>query len=294
VSILSSSIFNCSAFHRDCIGLVAIQQTKKTLMAPLPPGEDFVMTATTLAEYRIEAGIFGGPLDLLLHLVRRHELDICRISLAKITTEFNDQLMVLQVLNLDLAGDFIVVASTLLEIKSREVLPTAETEIEEEVDDELAGSELIQRLLDYKRYKNAAGQLDDRAAEWLERYPRLTDDRPMSTTRTPDRVRGVEIWDLVSALARVVRIPSAVEQTTIRMDETPLAVHQERIRRRLAGQERAAFSSFFEGERNQSRIVGVFQAILELIRHEQYRAVQENCGGEIWILPPSSVDAAAA
>jgi segregation and condensation protein A len=250
------------------------------------------MTAMTLADYRIDTGVFGGPMDLLLHLVRRHELDICRISLARITAEFNEQLMVLQLLDLDLVGDFIVVASTLLEIKSREVLPVPESEADDEIEDELAGSELIQRLLDYKRFKNAAGVLDNRAAQWLERYPRLSDDRPASTgTRVPDRVRGVEIWDLVSALARIVRIPSAVEHTTIRMDETPMAVHQERIRRRLTGQDRAAFSSFFEGERNQSRIVGIFQAILELIRHEQYRAVQETGGGEIWVLPPASAPA---
>jgi len=251
------------------------------------------MTATTLADYRVDAGVFGGPMDLLLHLVRRHELDVCRISLARITAEFNEQLMVLQLLDLDLVGDFIVVASTLLEIKSREVLPAPELEVEDEVEDELAGSELIQRLLDYKRFKNAAGLLDNRAAQWLERYPRLSDDRPASaTTRAPDRVRGVEIWDLVSALARIVKIPSATEHTTIRMDETPLAVHQERIRKQLENHERTAFSSFFDGERNQSRIVGIFQAILELIRHEQYRAVQETGNGEIWILPPAVPEAA--
>ena len=102
------------------------------------------------------------------------------------------------------------------------------------------------------------------------------------------KVRGVEIWDLVSALARIVRIPDAAEQTTIRMDETPMAVHQDRIRQRLRNSERVEFSSLFEGEKIQSRIVGIFQAILELIRHEQYRALQENEGGEIWIMPPTT------
>lgn len=241
----------------------------------------------TLTEYRIDLGCFGGPLDLLLHLVRRHELDICRISLSKITSDFNQHLEVLKLLDLDLIGDFIVVASTLLEIKSREVLPVAEEPDEDEVDEDLSGNELIQRLLEYKRYKHAARQLDDRASEWLERYPRLSDDRPESSgERVPDRVRGVEIWDLVSALARIIRMPDVVEQTTIRMDETPMAVHQDRIRRQLLSEERVTFSSFFDGEKNQSRIVGIFQAILELIRHEQYRAEQPTDGGEIWILPP--------
>jgi len=241
----------------------------------------------TLAEYRIDLGYFGGPLDLLLHLVRRQELDICRVSLARITSEFHHHLEVLELLNLDLIGDFLVVASTLLEIKSREVLPSSQDSSEDEVNEDLSGSELIQRLLEYKRFKQASGQLDERASEWLERYPRLSDDRPEKTEqRLPDTIRGVEIWDLVSALARIVRVPNAVEQTTIRMDETPISVHQDRIRRRLQLEDRAEFSSFFDGQKHQSRIVGIFQAILELIRHEHYRAEQIADGGEIWILCP--------
>ena len=244
-----------------------------------------------LSDYKVDTGYFGGPLSLLLHLVRRHELDICRVSLSRLTSEFSDHLEVLKLLDLELIGDFIVVAATLLEIKSREVLPKQEeTDDEETLEEDLAGSELIQRLLEYRRYRSAAVQLEDQAAEWLERYPRLSDDRPPKLgERLPDRVRGVEIWDLVSALARLVRIPS-VEQTTIRRDETPLGVHQDRIRQRLLDSERAAFSSFFEGEKNQSRIVGIFQAILELIRHEHYRAVQQGDSGEIWILAPVVAD----
>lgn len=243
----------------------------------------------TLAEYRIDLGHYGGPLDLLLHLVRRHEVDICQVSLAGITRDFNEHLEVLKLLDLDLIGDFIVIASTLLEIKSREVLPRPDEESDEEVEDDLGSSELIQRLLEYKRFKSAACQLEERAAEWLERYPRLSDDRPeKSGERMPDRVRGVEIWDLVSALARIIRMPEVTEQTTIRMDETPMAVHQDRIRNRLQLEDRAEFSSFFDGEKNQSRIVGIFQAILELIRHEGYRAEQVANHGEIWILPPAN------
>lgn len=249
----------------------------------------------TLAEYRIDLGTYGGPLDLLLHLVRRHEVDICQLSLANITSDFNQHLEVLKLLDLDLIGDFIVVASTLLEIKSREVLPSPEEEPDDDIEDDLGSSELIQRLLEYKRFKSAAGQLEERAAEWLERYPRLSDDRPEKPgERMPDRVRGVEIWDLVSALARIIRMPEVTEQTTIRMDETPMAVHQDRIRNRLQLEDRAEFSSFFDGEKNQSRIVGIFQAILELIRHESYRAEQIANHGEIWILPPVDESRSAA
>jgi len=241
----------------------------------------------TLNDYQVRLTFFGGPLELLLHLVRRHELDICRVSLARITSEFRAWLDVLEFLDLDLIGDFIVTAAILLEIKSREVLPQAEDSVDEEAEEELAGSDLIQQLLHYKQYKNAARQLDERAAEWLEHYPRLSDDRPATRkTRTPDRIREVEIWDLVSALARIVRMPDIERETTIRMDETPISVHQSRIRERLKMEERVAFSSFFDGEKLQARIVGIFQAILELIRHEQFRCDQPQVNGEIWIMPP--------
>ncbi len=241
----------------------------------------------TLAEYRIDLGYFGGPLDLLLHLVRRHELDICSISLSEITSEFKRHLDVLELLDLEFVGDFVVVASTLLEIKSREVLPTPQIPVDDAVEEDLSGNDLIRRLLDYKQFKCAAQQLDERASAWLERYPRLSDDRPESTgERKPAKVRGVEIWDLVSALARIIRIPQIIEQTTIRMDETRMSVYQDQIRRQLQTQRRTSFSSCFDGKKNHSQIVGIFQAILELIRHENYRAEQFADQGEIWILAP--------
>ena len=248
----------------------------------------------TLTDYKVDLGCYGGPLDLLLYLVRRHELDIRELSLAKVTHDFQDFLRLLEILDLDLVGDFVVMASILLEIKSREVLPKPEEDVDD-VDEDLieeSSSDLIAQLLQYKQYKNAARTLDDRASEWLERYPRLSDDRPdIKRDGAADRIREVELWDLVSALARIVRLPELDRETSIRMDETPLAVHQERIRKRLLTEPRVMFSSFFDGEKLQSRIVGIFQATLELIRHEQYRAEQPEMYGEIWILPPLSQSA---
>lgn len=241
---------------------------------------------TALPAYQVQLSDFHGPMDLLLYLVRRHELDVCRISLGKVTADFQHYLEVLELLDLDLVGDFVVVASTLLEIKSREVLPQPEEDEEEELLEE-SDDDLIGQLLQYKKFKDAARLLDDRASQWLERYPRLSDDRPdVKRDRSIDRIREVELWDLVSALARIVKMPEVEKATTIRLDETPISVHQERIRAQLAESGEATFSSFFEGEKMQSRIVGIFQALLELIRHEGYRAKQPQLYGEIWILPP--------
>ena len=245
-----------------------------------------------LMEYRIDIGNYGGPLDLLLYLVRRHELDICTISLSRITSDFRKFMEVLELLDLDLMGEFVVVASTLLEIKSREVLPQPEeAEAEEQVSE--STSDLVGQLLQYKRYKNASRLLDDRASEWLERYPRLSDDRPdLKRDHSIDRIREVELWDLASALARIVRTPEVQRESSIRMDETPMSVFQDRIRQRLLTEEQVAFSSFFEGEKLQSRIVGIFQAILELIRHEHFRATQPTPWGEIWVMAPLPADSA--
>lgn len=240
-----------------------------------------------LAEYHVQLGQFGGPMDLLLYLVRRQELDICQVHLAKVTRDFQQYLEVLEFLDLDLVADFIVLASTLLEIKSREVLPKPE-EVAEVDEVEETGTDLIGQLLQYKRYKNAAKNLDARASEWLERYPRLSNDRPdLKRDGATDRIREVELWDLVSALGRIVKLPDVDKSTSIRMDETPMSVFQDRIRQRLLVEERVPFSEFFDGENLQSRIVGIFQAILELIRHEQYRAVQPEMYGEIWVMPPA-------
>lgn len=239
-----------------------------------------------LTDYRIDADIFAGPLDLLLYLVRRHEVDICSMSLSKITTDFVNTIEVLEILDFDLIGEFVVVASTLLEIKSREVLPHAVEIVDESPEDD-TGSDLIARLMEYRRYKEAAKALEERASEWLERFPRLSSDRPsVSRDRSDDRIREVELWDLVSALSRIVRMPDPEREVSIRLDETPIAIFQERIRERILIEGRVAFSSFFEGEKVQSRIVGIFLAILELIRHEGFRAEQPVEFGEIWVLHP--------
>src|SRR5690606_20867857 len=132
--------------------------------------------------YRVELDLFTGPLDLLLYLVRKHELAVRDLPIAQITRQFQEFLEILEVLDLDLIGDFVVMASTLIEIKSRMVLPGPEEEQAEEPVAEAAGedprTELIEKLLEYKRIKEAATALEERAAQWQERYPRLSNDRP--------------------------------------------------------------------------------------------------------------------
>lgn len=252
------------------------------------------MNAT--ADYQVDLEIFHGPLDLLLYLVRRSEISPLNFRISTIVDQFLEYIEVLQFLDLNLVGDFVVMASTLVEIKSRMVLPQPESDIdaEEFIAEDDAGA--LQQLLYYKQYKEAAAALEDRAADWQERYPRLSDDRPKSgKDPSTDLIREVELWDLVAALSRILKYREVEEETSILYDDTPIAVHSERIRQRIAKEGRVAFSDFFEGENVRSRIVGVFLAILELVRHHRYRAEQHEWGGDIWVLPPRpTADATAS
>jgi segregation and condensation protein A len=247
-------------------------------------------TAALTAGYRVDLDGFAGPLDLLLYLVRRSELDITQIPIAKITSQFLSFLEVLQFLDLDLIGDFVVLASTLVEIKSRQVLPHADEEDATELaalEDDPKG-ELITRLLAYKRYKEAATALDVRATEWQQRYPRLSDDRPtVGRDHTADPIREVELWDLVSALSRVLHKRVAEQTSAVRYDDTPIHVYVGQIADAVRHAGRVPFSRFFEGTNRRSRIIGIFLAILELLRHHAFRAEQPEEYGEIYVLPPA-------
>jgi segregation and condensation protein A len=244
--------------------------------------------------YRVELEHFSGPLDLLLYLVRRAEVDVLDLPVAGLTTQYLAMLDVLKLLDLDEVGEFIVLASTLVEIKSRQVLPQApEEEPDEGVTDDDARSELVTRLLEYKRYKEAANALDERAAQWQQRFPRLHNDRPVSgRDHAADPIREVELWDLVSALSRVLQKRIVEETSAIRYDETPIHVYADRISERVRSAGRVAFSEFFESTNDRSKIIGIFLAILELLRHHHFRADQPDPYGEIYVLPPEEATAA--
>ncbi len=241
--------------------------------------------------YRVELDRFSGPLDLLLFLVRRNELELFDLPISRITSQFQLYLSALQFLDLDFAGDFVVMASTLIEIKSRLVLPSPEEEEEvlvENNDDPRSG--LIQQLLEYKKFKEAAQLLEDRATECQERYPRLSNERPDSARdQSFDRIKDVELWDLVSALSRVLERKVIEEESKIRYDDTPISTYVEQIGAKVRADGQVAFTALFDSTSQRSRIIGIFLAILELLRHHSFRAEQSNDFGEIVILPPLEV-----
>lgn len=241
--------------------------------------------------YRVEIDIFKGPLDLLLYLVRRDELDPRNLPLARIVHQFEKFIELLEFLDLEMIGDFVVMASTLAEIKSRLVLPVPEEEDAPEgvIADDDPSSDLIKKLLEYRKYKQAASALEEHAAEWQERYPRLSSDRPrVGNEPAADLIKEVELWDLVSALARVLEKKILEQEAKIRDDDTPISVYVEQVGTLVREKERVAFTSLFDDANRKSQIVGIFLAILELLRHHSFRAEQGTDFGEIWVMPPLS------
>ncbi|HUY88427.1 MAG TPA: segregation/condensation protein A [Pirellulales bacterium] len=247
--------------------------------------------------FRVDLDIFRGPLDLLLYLVRKHEVEVVEIPIAAVAEQFLEHLSVLEQLDVNAVGDFLEMASTLIELKSRLVLPRSEEEAEIVLDD--PRHELVERLLEYKKFKDAASILEERSREWQERFPRLANDLPVRQRNLADEpIHELELWDLVSAFGRVIRDNQPAAAANIVYDETPIHVYMSRIHGRLLADERVAFTELFGAGMHKSTLVGMFLAILELVRHHGVRAEQDQLHGEIWILPgerlPPSLDASAA
>ncbi len=239
-------------------------------------------------DFRVQLDTFRGPLDLLLYLVRKHEVDIADLPIALITEQYLAHLEVLEQLDVNAVGDFLELASTLIEIKSQSVLPRGD-EVTEPWDD--PREELVQRLLEYKKYKDAASLLDERSRDWQQHYPRQAGDlSPRQVDPAGQPIQEVELWDLVSALGRILRDSEATRPQSIVYDDTPIQVYMQRIHNRLASERRAAFSAMFEPGMHKSAIVGVFLAVLELVRHHHVVADQSRDHGEIWIVPGDGFD----
>jgi segregation and condensation protein A len=233
--------------------------------------------------FRVELEIFRGPLDLLLYLVRKHEVEIVDIPIAPITQQFLDHIAVLQQLDVNAVGDFLDMASTLMEIKSRMVLPRHEEE-EQPLDD--PRQELVARLLEYKKFKDAASMLEERSRTWQEHFPRLSNDLPpRERDLAAEEIQEVELWDLVGAFGRIMRDNQTTHASSIVYDDTPIHVYMERILARLAEEGRLAFSSLFEPGMHKSALVGIFLATLELVRHHGLLTDQPDLFGEIWLTP---------
>ncbi|UCD49247.1 MAG: segregation/condensation protein A [Phycisphaerales bacterium] len=229
-----------------------------------------------MADYRVNLDIFAGPLDLLLYLVRKEEVDIYDIPLAKITDQYLHYVEMLKQFDVDLAGDFLVMAATLMEIKSAMLLPKAEPEemTAEEAADPRA--ELIRQLLEYKKFKDAANLLEAAAEQQKERFGRPTSliDRLEPDAEPELDMDQVSVWDLLEAFDTVCKAIGTTTYTGHIKDDTPIDLYQIEILHRLQTEGPLTFERIFESRPNRLVMIGRFLAMLELIRDKLIWAEQ--------------------
>ena len=248
-----------------------------------------------MADYRVDLDVFAGPLDLLLYLVRKEEVDIYDIPIAKITDQYIHYIEMLKSLDIDLAGDFLVMAATLMQIKSAMLLPKAEPD--QLVDDDLSDprTELIRQLLEYKKFKDAANLLNAAADEQQERFarpPTIVENLKPDAEPEVD-IEQVSIWDLLEAFDSVCKAIGDVGDISQIKDDTPIDLYQIEILHRLQTEGPMTFERIFESKPNRAVMIGLFLAMLELIREKLIWA-EQSTDSAIYVRPLTEVPAEQA
>jgi segregation and condensation protein A len=255
-----------------------------------------------MADYRVKFEVFEGPLDLLLYLIKKEEVDIYDVNLTQLATEFIRYIEVMRLLDLEIAGEFLVMASTLMYIKSRELLPLdqqAQTDGEDEGED--PRWELIRQLVEYKKFKDAAAQLQVLEARQEDVFPRLP-AKPEFAAETP-APSDVSLFDLVNAVSAILkRVSQREDLRDVFEDKWTVSEKIEYILKALAERPLLKFFELFAGVMSRSEVVVTFLALLELIRLKQVVATQPEPFGEIELrraepvaagTPPSAPETAA-
>jgi segregation and condensation protein A len=245
-----------------------------------------------MAEYKVKFEVFEGPLDLLLYLIKKEEVDIYEVNLTKLATQFIEYINVMREFDLEVAGEFLVMASTLMYIKSRELLPVdlqAQVEMEDE-DDTDPRWELIRQLVEYKKFKDAAARLQALETAQENVFPRV----PIKPELEPDPKPRVEVsvFDLLNAVNSILkRFASRDTTRDIFEDKWTVSEKIELLRQSLASRERMKFSELFAGASSRNEVICTFLALLELIRLKQLVCQQTEAFDEIEIsraTPPAA------
>ncbi len=243
-------------------------------------------------EYKVRLEVFEGPLDLLLYLIKREEIDIYDIPIERITTQYLEYLNLMKMLDLNIAGEFIVMAATLLMIKSRMLLPVEErpeTEEEDEVDPRW---DLVRQLLEYKKFKDVAGHLQACEFRQANMFTRGADPDVPVEAEGGLGVGEVSLFDLISALNKVLKNAKTEELGEIFAERFTVADKIETLLRVVREQEEVSFARLFNNLATRGEVVCTFLALLELIRLHQVGARQAGEFGEILIYK-ADVEAAA-
>ena len=262
------------------------------------------MQSVTLEDYRVELDDYSGPLDLLLFLVKKNEVDLHDIPIALLTEQYLQYLRQIEKFDINLASEFLVMAATLLEIKSQLIAPKAPQTDENGEPVEATDAmnpidprfELVQQLLAYKRIKDAANELRDRQETWEARFahrPAKTakPQAAMGATEEDDDaeaapveidIEDVSITDLCEAFARILEsIGQTRASHDVVYDDTPISLHAEDIFDRLKREGPMTLQAVFVGRARKSEMIGLFLATLELVKQKRIKVVQNRIAGEI-------------
>ncbi len=232
-------------------------------------------------EYKVKLEVFEGPLDLLLYLIKKEELEIHNIPMEKITSQYIQYIELMKMLDLNIAGEFLVMAATLMMIKSRMLLPVEDRpEMEEEEED--PRWDLVRQLVEYKKFKDAALHLEALEARREDIFGR--DGAEAVLGKEPDvALHDVGLFDLISAFNEALKNVKTEELREIFAERYTVAEKIEHLGLRLRREERFSVSQMFTGMKSRHEIACTFLALLELIRLNQARAVQRETYGEIFI-----------
>lgn len=266
-------------------------------------------------DYRVQLETFEGPLDLLLYLIRRAEIDITDIPIAALADQYMEYLSGIDRIDIELAGEFLVTAATLMEIKSRMLTPAGPGAGRGALDElgsagrdgEDPRADLVRQLLAYKKYRDAAEALDLRRREWEQRFPAGragTDDaslREAVLAQSEDlELEDLSLLDLVEAFSNIVASVNfeRLGEHTVTYDDTPIELHAEdildRLKREAAGGSGPIELAAMCTGRTRSEAIGLFLATLELVRRRAVAVRQETPGGRIVIgLRPPEPDTPA-
>jgi len=254
---------------------------------------------TAESSYRVRLDEFEGPLDLLLHLIKKSEINIYDIPIAVITKQYLEYISLMKDLNLEVAGEFLVMAATLIHIKSRMLLPDDSEGDDEDDSGEDPRAELVRRLLEYKQFKEAAGDLVQRGQQWREVFGRpafLEAERPSLPEDEDDTPLDLTLFDLVDAFQDIIQRTPAKALVEVTADHLTVKDRMNYILERLESEAAAPFETLFHPEEGRMVVIVTFLGLLELIRIKLVRAYQSEAFGSILVsrvfLPATAEDAA--
>ena len=238
-------------------------------------------------DYKVMLEVFEGPLDLLLYLIKKDEVDIYDIPIGRITDQYMEYLKLMKVLDLNIAGDFIVMSATLMLIKSRMLLPVESRPDQDEEDEEDPRWDLVRQLVEYKKFKDAANHLEELEMHMENVFGRESEHVELGAPPDVD-LRDASIFDLISSLNEALGRVQEEDIQEIFAEEYTVSQKVTYIIENLKIAKRLSITDLFTGMRSRQEIVCTFLAVLELIKLNRIAAVQDERFGQIMVEPRKS------